>query len=193
MTERRRSRPSRTGRSSPPALPPCRSAVALLPWSASTSTACVTRRSAANGIVATRFGDGSAAARAIAIEDDGDIVVAGASSQPETGWDFALARYEPDGSLDPSFGQNGRVTTDLGASEGANALVLQPDGKLVVAGESGGDFALARYNPDGSLDTSFSGDGIVTTDFAGWGDVAYAVALQDDGRIVAAGSAYRRA
>ena len=143
-----------------------------------------------NGVVATRFGDGSAAARAIAIEDDGDIVVAGASSEPETGWDFALARYEPDGSLDPSFGQNGRVTTDLGASEGANALALQPDGKLVVAGESGGDFALARYNPDGSLDTSFSGDGIVTTDFAGWGDVAYAVALQDDGRIVAAGSAY---
>ena len=142
-----------------------------------------------DGIVATRFGDGSAAARAIAIEDDGDIVVAGASSQPETGWDFTLARYEPDGSLDPSFGQNGRVTTDLGASEGANALVLQPDGKLVVAGESGGDFALARYNPDGSLDTSFSGDGIVTTDFAGWGDVAYAVALQGDGRIVAAGSA----
>ena len=82
------------------------------------------------------------------------------------------------------------MTTDLGASEGANALVLQPDGKLVVAGESGGDFALARYNPDGSLDTSFSGDGVVTTDFAGWGDVAYAVALQSDGRIVAAGSAY---
>jgi uncharacterized delta-60 repeat protein len=142
-----------------------------------------------DGVVTTRFGDG-AAARAIAIEPDGDIVVAGASSQPDTGWDLTLARYEPDGSLDSTFGQNGRVTTDLGASEGANALVLQPDGKLVVAGESRGDFAVVRYNPDGSLDASFSVDGIVTTDFTGWGDVAYAVALQDDGRIVAAGSAY---
>jgi uncharacterized delta-60 repeat protein len=143
-----------------------------------------------DGIITTRLGDGTAAGRAVAIEDDGDIVVAGTSSQPETGWDFALTRYEPDGSLDPSFGQNGRVTTDFDdVGNGVNALVVQPDGKLVVAGESGGDFALARYNPDGSLDTSFSGDGIVTTDFAGWGDVAYAVALQGDGRIVAAGSA----
>jgi uncharacterized delta-60 repeat protein len=73
-----------------------------------------------------------------------------------------------------------------------NALVLQPDGKLVVAGESRGDFALARYDADGSLDTSFSGDGVVTTDFAGKADTAYAVALQGDGRIVAAGSAFEK-
>jgi uncharacterized delta-60 repeat protein len=143
-----------------------------------------------DGIVTTAFGDGTAAARALAIEADGDIVVAGTSSQPETGWDIALARYEPDGSLDSAFGQNGRVTTDFdGASDGANAVVLQPDGKIVVAGESGGDFGLARYDTDGSLDTSFSGDGVLTTDFAGWGDVAYALALQGDGRIIAAGNA----
>jgi uncharacterized delta-60 repeat protein len=144
-----------------------------------------------DGIVTARFGDGTAAGRAVAIEPDGDIVVAGTASQPETGWDFALTRYDPNGSLDPSFGQNGRVTTDFDdVANGVNALVVQPNGKLVVAGESGGDFALARYNADGSLDSSFSGDGVVTTDFAGRGDVAYAVALQGDGRIVAAGSAF---
>jgi uncharacterized delta-60 repeat protein len=146
-----------------------------------------------DGIVTTSFGGGSAAARALAIEPDGDIVVAGTSSQPETGWDFALARYEPDGSLDASFGDNGRVTTDFDdVANGINALAVQPNGKLVVAGESRGDFALARYDTDGSLDTSFSGDGVVTTDFAGMDDAAYAVALQGDGRIVAAGSAFRR-
>jgi len=146
-----------------------------------------------DGIATTSFGEGSAAARALAIEADGDIVVAGTSSQPDTGWDFALARYEPDGGLDPSFGDNGRVTTDFDdVANGINALAVRPDGKLVVAGESRGDFALARYDTDGSLDTSFSGDGVVTTDFAGMDDAAYAVALQGDGRIVAAGSAFRR-
>jgi uncharacterized delta-60 repeat protein len=146
-----------------------------------------------DGIVTTSFGGDSAAARALAIEADGDIVVAGTSSQPETGWDFALARYEPDGSLDPSFGDNGRVTTDFDdVANGINALVVQPGGKLVVAGESRGDFALARYDTDGSLDTSFSGNGVVTTDFAGMADTAYAVALQGDGRIVAAGSAFEK-
>jgi uncharacterized delta-60 repeat protein len=146
-----------------------------------------------NGIVTTGFGDGDAAARAVAVEADGGIVVAGTSSQPETGWDFALVRYEPDGGLDPSFGDNGRVTTDFDdVANAVNALVLQPDGKLLVAGESRGDFALARYDADGSLDTSFSGDGVVTTDFAGKADTAYAVALQGDGRIVAAGSAFEK-
>ena len=146
-----------------------------------------------DGIVTTSFGGGSAAARALAIEPDGDIVVAGTSSQPETGWDFALARYEPDGSLDASFSDNGRVTTDFDdVANGINALAVQPNGKLVVAGESRGDFALARYDTDGSLDTSFSGDGVVTTDFAGKADAAYAVALLGDGRIVAAGSAFKK-
>ena len=146
-----------------------------------------------DGIVTTSFGGGSAAARALAIEPDGDIVVAGTSSQPETGWDFALARYEPDGSLDASFSDNGRVTTDFdNVANGINALAVQPNGKLVVAGESRGDFALARYDTDGSLDTSFSGDGVVTTDFAGKADAAYAVALLGDGRIVAAGSAFKK-
>ena len=83
--------------------------------------------------------------------------------------DFALARYLPDGRLDPTFGVGGKVSIDFGGCEEAYALVLQPDGKLVAAGISTGisvdDFALARYLPDGRLDPTFGVGGIVTTDF----------------------------
>ena len=104
---------------------------------------------------------------------------------------FALARYNPDGSLDRSFGGDGRVSTRFGFSSGARALVLQPDGKPVAAGVSGlgtapEDFALARYNPDGNLDTSFGTGGLVRTDFGG-GELAAALVLQPDGKLVAAG------
>ena len=97
------------------------------------------------------------------------------------------------GGLDGSFGTGGKVTTKIGnVNDYGYDLVRQPDGKLVVAGQSVsgvtlGDFALARYNPNGSLDTGFSGDGKQTTDFGGNGDQASGVALQANGRIVAAG------
>jgi uncharacterized delta-60 repeat protein len=99
------------------------------------------------------------------------------------------------GTLDSSFDGDGRVTTDFfGGYADAYALVVQPDGKLVAAGSaingSSVDFALARYHPDGSLDASFGSDGLVTTDFFGGYDNAYALALQPDGKLVVAGSAY---
>ncbi len=142
------------------------------------------------GIVTTRFGDRDAAGEAVALEPDGRILAAGTASRPETGWDFALARYNPDGSLDPSFGHDGRLTTDFaGGADAAYALGLRPDGKLLLAGESQGDFALARYAPSGDLDPSFGGDGLVATDFAGLADGADALALQPDGGLVAAGFA----
>src|SRR5262245_12063781 len=90
------------------------------------------------------------------------------------------------GALDPTFGSGGLVTTDFGGSDSAQAVAIQSDGKIVAAGSSGGDFALARYNADGSLDASFGGGGKVTTDFGGF-DAASALAVQPDGRIVAAG------
>src|SRR5574337_479956 len=99
------------------------------------------------------------------------------------------------GDLDSTFGTGGRVTTDFyGNIDIAHALVLQPDGKLVTAGgwwgyESGGGFALARYNPDGSLDSAFGIGGKVTTDF-GSIEVAFALVLQPDGKLVAAGGGY---
>src|SRR5262249_54988064 len=104
----------------------------------------------------------------------------------------ALARYNPDGSLDTSFHGTGKVTTAIGpGNDEASALALQPDGKLVVAGRSyngsNADFALARYNADGSLDTSFNGTGKRTTPIGSFDDDAYGLAVQPDGKLVAAG------
>ncbi len=94
------------------------------------------------------------------------------------------------GDLDPTFGNGGKVITDFGSGESANAIVLQPDGKLIVAGGTNaltGDFLIVRYNGNGSLDTSFGNGGRVSTDF-GAVDRAAAVVLQPDGKIVAAGN-----
>ena len=98
------------------------------------------------------------------------------------------------GELDASFGNGGRVTTHFINLEMASAVALQPDGKSVAAGltvktDADFDFALARYNPDGSLDLSFGTGGKVTTDFFGHRDEAYGVAFEPDGRILVAGSA----
>src|SRR5207249_1300852 len=138
------------------------------------------------GRVLTDFGGGDGA-RALALQAEGRIVVAGSSSAGAFGSDFALARYNSNGSLDPSFGTGGRVLTDFGGDDEARALALQDDGKIVVAGGFGGPFfALARYNPGGTLDTSFGTGGRVFTNFGGR-DGARALALQADGKIVAAG------
>ncbi|HVE58433.1 MAG TPA: FG-GAP-like repeat-containing protein, partial [Pyrinomonadaceae bacterium] len=115
------------------------------------------------------------------------------SFQNESGYDFALARFNTDGSFDTSFDGDGRVTTDFGdVSDSALAIGIQTDGRIVAAGHTGNndgiDFALARYNADGSLDTSFDGDGKVTTDFSGVFNYARSVAIQADGKIVAAGA-----
>ncbi len=121
-------------------------------------------------------------ARAVALQDDSKIVLAGVSN-----WNFALARYNSDGSLDTGFGTGGEVTTDFGGSDDGFAVAVQADGKIVAAGTSDSDFALARYNSDGSLDAGFGTGGEVTTDF-GANDGGYTVALQADGKIVVAGT-----
>jgi uncharacterized delta-60 repeat protein/RHS repeat-associated protein len=103
------------------------------------------------------------------------------------------------GALDTSFNSTGKVTTDFSGSSSndrAAAIALQGDGKIIAAGYSGSDFAVARYNTNGSLDTTFddsiSGgnfDGKLTIDF-GSTDAAEAVAVQPDGKIVVAGRAF---
>ena len=134
-------------------------------------------------------------ATGVAIQTDGRIVVVGTDAD-ESG--FSVARYNPDGSPDTEFGGgDGKVTTDIGFShEGANAVVLQSDGKIVAvgttwdgSGSQWGHFSLVRYNPDGSLDLTFGGgDGIVVTENLGTGWVAAnSVAIQADGKIVVAG------
>ena len=136
----------------------------------------------------TGFGAGTNdRANGVALQADGKIVAAGSTSS-FGGSDFALARYNPNGSLDTTFSGDGKQTTDFGDVDGANAVAVQGNNRIVAAGGGGGgdDFALARYNPNGSLDTSFSGDGKQTTDFGGFNE-ANGVALQSDAKIVAVG------
>jgi uncharacterized delta-60 repeat protein len=129
----------------------------------------------------------------MAIAPDGKIVIVGGNGFGLPNENFALARYNTDGSLDTSFGGDGKVTTSLtGRPDVAFGVALQPDGKIVAAGGVGlgagnPKFGLARYDTDGSLDASFGGDGTVLTDFTRGDDDAYSVALQADGKIVAAG------
>jgi uncharacterized delta-60 repeat protein len=141
-----------------------------------------------DGRVTTAFGRGGI--WAVAIQSDGKIVAAGATGGANG--KFALARYTVDGSLDATFGGDGKVKTGFTSfGDSAYAVALQSDGKIVAAGSTGGangKFALARYNTNGRLDATFSGDGKATTDFTHHGDYAYGVAIQTDGTIVAAGA-----
>jgi uncharacterized delta-60 repeat protein len=146
------------------------------------------------GTVLTGFGGATNGANALAIQPDGRIVAAG-SALGATGGEFALARYLANGAPDPSFDGDGILTTDVGGyHDTARALALQPDGRIVAAGDTRivdvtSDVALARYNADGSRDTTFNGNGRVTADLSGYDDTAAALAIQGDGRIVAAGQA----
>jgi uncharacterized delta-60 repeat protein len=119
--------------------------------------------------------------------NDSKIVLAGAVIG---NWDFALARYHPNGSLDTSFGSGGKVTTNLGLfQESVADVVIQPDGKILVVGSCDGParILLARYNANGSLDATFGSGGKVVSALGGADDSwASAVALQADGRIVVA-------
>ena len=145
-----------------------------------------------NGKVNIDFGTTSIV-NGVAIQSDGKIVVAGLVVQASNMDDFAVARLNPNGSLDTSFSGDGKATIDFGARDAANAVAIQANGKIVAAGATGvggaSDFALARLNTGGGLDTTFSFDGKVTTDFFGNNDYINGVAIQQDGNIVAAGTA----
>jgi uncharacterized delta-60 repeat protein len=148
-----------------------------------------------DGKVTTAIGSANDVAYSVAIQSDGKIVAAGYSRSGGSNDDFALVRYNTDGSLDTSFDSDGKVTTAIGGSNDyAESVTIQSDGKIVAAGHSymssNYDFTLARYNTDGTLDTSFGTNGKVATAIGGSDDVAYSVAIQSDGKIVAAGYSY---
>jgi uncharacterized delta-60 repeat protein len=154
-------------------------------------------------VVTTFEQNASDAAYGVVIQPNGDIVLAGVDSNTTNFHNrFALERFLPDGALDPAFGSGGQVSTVFPSDQGysfATAVALQPDGKIVAAGDSGApygylDFALARFNSDGSLDTNFNFNGFITTDVLGLNDtnLGNAVALQPDGKIVEVGSSVDR-
>jgi uncharacterized delta-60 repeat protein len=150
----------------------------------------------AGGKVSTALSGSTDVIRALQLQSDGKIIAAG-YAVTASGFDFALARYNSNGTLDGNFGVNGLVFTDFGSGgeDSAYAAVLQPDGKIVAGGSGrmpGGassDFALARYNPDGSLDSNFGAGGKATVDFFGLADRIHALVLQTNGKIAAAGYA----
>jgi uncharacterized delta-60 repeat protein len=149
-----------------------------------------------NGIVTTAIGSGDDYGNSVAIQSDGKIVVAG-HSYNGTNHDFAVVRYNTDGSLDTNFGNSGKVTTAIGSTTDIGYSVeIQSDGKIVVAGYSDNgsneDIVIVRYYTDGSLDTTFGGNnnGIVTTAIGSGDERGYSVAIQSDNKLVVAGSTF---
>jgi len=150
-----------------------------------------------NGRVLTSIDGFTSQTLALAVQTDGKIIAAG---YIYTGVEneLAIIRYDQTGTLDPAFGNGGVVTSNL--IEAARSLVIQPDGKLIMEGPSHGHFGLVRYNPDGSLDTDFNATGLITTGINSDGnqleapisnlptDFLARLSLQPDGKILAVGS-----
>ena len=132
------------------------------------------------GKVTTDFGTDSDSANSVAIDSGGRIVVGGGGAR------FELARYEPDGTLDPSFGNDGKVTTDFGDRSRLNSIAIDAHNRIVAAGAAPNhEFALARYKPNGRLDRSFSHNGKVTGPMRGNFSGAGFVGIDSRRRIVA--------
>ena len=138
-----------------------------------------------DGWVITHIG-ASSRARAVVVQPDGKIVVAGGAAKA-TPHDFAVARYLQDGSLDPSFGKEGIVITSFGVDVWPHSAAIDRNGRIVIGGVRwpGSDVGtyLARYNKDGSLDSSFGTEGKVVTSIA----KGESMAVQGDGKVVVAG------
>jgi uncharacterized delta-60 repeat protein len=168
-----------------------------------------------NGSLDTTFGNGGKVstdffvnydkAFALALQSDGKIVVVGSTQRPSFQIDFAIARYNSNGTLDTTFGNAGKVFIDYEQMEDeATGVVIQTDNKIVIGGTArvvrgAGhtyDFALARLNTNGTLDTSFDGDGKLITDmgtqFTTTEDLLRSLALYPDGRILAGGATHNR-
>jgi uncharacterized delta-60 repeat protein len=154
-----------------------------------------------DGIATSAIGPYSDSAYSVAIQSDGKIVVAGAANNVPGGpfetpnRDFAIARFNSNGSRDTGFGTIGAVRTPINTGDdAARAVRIQSDGRIAVAGYSDDslliyDFALVRYHTSGALDTTFGGgDGITTLDFDNAQDRAYGMALDSQGRAVVGGA-----
>lgn len=171
------------------------------------ASACFVARFTTSGQADTTFGSGGSNVATLGtgttnychqlvMQTDGKVVIAGGTLRNHIG-DFVMARYTTTGAFDSSFGSGGVVSTEFGgrvpsSSEEASAIVLQPDGKLMLGGYTEGKFAVARYTTAGALDTSFGTGGKTSFAFGtGVDDQIKSIALQPDRKIVAVG--YTRA
>ena len=154
-----------------------------------------------DGKVITNVGSTDDVALDLAIQNDGKIVAVGYTKSSRGDHDFVVVRYNRDGTLDTSFGNNGIATNDIGNVDNEfYSVAIQEDDKIVAAGKysdfndgkSDDRFIIVRYDSNGSLDTSFGNDGIVMTDISNGQDAIYSIAIQNDGKIVAAGFSYKR-
>lgn len=147
------------------------------------------------GVQLVSPGEGEDCAASLAVQADGKVVTVGWTSTTAGGTDLAVVRHGRDGTLDPGFGTGGKVVTAVGAgraTDQANAVAVQPDGKILVGGltattASDVDFLLVRYNADGSLDARFGNGGKVVTSFGASTDRIHAILVQEDGKIVVGG------
>lgn len=145
-----------------------------------------------DGYLDLSFGTIQDRGKCVAIQNDGKIILAGKSGN--LGQNFAMARLNTNGTLDPSFGINGKVqTTFFGSLSDVNSIAVQNDGKIILAGWINNvpyeyDYALIRYNSDGSIDTTFGINGkVVTTVSSLYSDRITKLIIQNDGKIIAGG------
>ena len=149
------------------------------------------------GTLDTSFGSSGITTTPVTIYDNlatglviqgGDAILVAGGAYNGTSNDFALARYDSAGLLDTAFGSSGVVTTNwAGNNDGANCLVLQNDGKILLGGSSSTSMAFARYTTSGGLDTSFGTSGKLLADFGTGTSAINAMAVQGNGRVVAGG------
>ncbi len=153
-----------------------------------------------DGVATADVGGDLGVTSSLALQPDGEIVVAGAS-WTEAGFDgIAVVRFAANGHVDPAFWTGGVATAEFtpgtdGGGDRAGGVAIQPNGRIVVAGDAGGpaeytsSFGVARFLADGSLDPSFRGDGTARTNFTRWDDSPSDVAIQANGKIVVVGVA----
>jgi uncharacterized delta-60 repeat protein len=149
------------------------------------------------GTVTGYYEAGTSRMNVVAVQSDGKVVVAGGAYVDNHLSDFGLARYNANGTIDKSFRENGKVTTDfLNDDDEVMAMAIQPDGKIVVAGFAfnhtifANEFAIARYNPDGSPDSKFGRNGKIMTELRADNNSFGGLLLQPDGKIIITGSVY---
>ncbi|MBL0281932.1 MAG: T9SS type A sorting domain-containing protein [Bacteroidetes bacterium] len=146
-----------------------------------------------DGIVVISIGTDFDLITSVIIQPDNKIIASGYSSDFDSDTDISIARFNPDGSLDYSFSGDGTLRTDIAEDDHSWQSLIQPDGKIITAGQSKQDgfakMAIVRYNPDGSMDTTFGIEGIIELEIDTLQSIASSIILGPDGKLLVGGSA----